>query len=311
MAISTATIIGANGDVIACDRSSNYDLAGTAGLFGTPPIRLGQRDSPGLIAGSLKGKPRRLAKPYLWQIVVYGDTHQECVEALERLATAVDPVTPGADHGRDCRLIVTRPDGSHRQLEARYSSGLDVWPFTTGQDTAVTVEVLFRADDPHWSALTPDTESVEFPVTGSGSADTPTDDADTITDDPATPTDGFLATPEEGTVTATLVNEGNAEAWPVWEITGSVLSAELTNVTTGAVWRWDGVLTAAQTLAVDTNDRAPSVRVDGANAWSGLAAGAKNLWPLAPGANNVVATILGADTNTTMRVTWFPRWLSA
>lgn len=311
MTISTGTIIGANGDIIACDRSSNYDLAAVAGLFGSPPIRLGQRDSPGLVAGSLKGKPRRLAKPYLWQIIVYGDTHQECVAALERLVTAVDPVTPGSDLGRDCRLIVTRPDGSHRQLTARYSSGLDVWPFETGQDTAITVEVLFRADDPHWSALTPDTESVTFPVTGTGNADTPFSDPDTPFSDPDTPFSGFVSTPEEGTVTATLTNEGNAEAWPVWEITGSILSAELANLTTGAVFRWDGVLTSAQTLTVDTNDRGPTVRVDGTNAWSGLAVAAKNLWPLTPGDNEVVATVLGADTDTTMRVTWFPRWLSA
>lgn len=310
MSLATA-IIGTNGDIIRFDGADGYHMALSFGaMSGVAPVSLPQQDSPGLVAGSLAGTPRRLSRPVQWRVIVEGVTEQVMFERLERLATALDPVTPGASAGRDAFLRVTRPDGETRQLTARYSSGMGNWPMQVSHQTAVALELLFRADDPHWHAIIPDNEFVSFPVTGSGSADTPFDASGTSFDNPGTPFDGFQATAEQGSAVATMTNTGNAEAWPLWIITGAATSIELTNRATGSVWRWTGTLAAGETLVVDAADRSPSVRVDGVNAWSGLAASANNLWPLIAGQNQIVAEVLGADTSTTLQGIWQRRYLN-
>ena len=312
MSVLSLGVIGANGDVVDFAPGGRpFRLARNFGLLGVPPVELASVSSPGLVSGSLRGKPRRQPKPIVVRVLVLADTPQRLYESLERLATAVDPVTPGSSAGRDSRLVVTRPDGTIRQLSARYSSGLETWPVITTGQTEVEVEILFRADDPHWTDLTLVGEVVNFPVTSTGDQDTPFDDPATAFDEAGTPFDGFRATAEEGTAVATLTNAGNAETWPIWTITGAATSVEVSNRTTGAVWRWEGNVAGTSELTVDTNDRFPSARLNGANAWSGLAVGAKNLFPLIAGPNNIVVTVLGADTNTTLSCTWLPRWLSA
>ncbi len=306
-----AALIGVDGSIIRFDGLGGYRLARDFGLFGVAPVELRSVDSAGLTAGSMTGRPRRQATPVVLRCIVEGATPTGLYEAVERLAAAVDPVTPGSRFGRDTRIVVGRNGQPSRALSARYSSGLGQWRILTTGQTIAEFELLFRADDPRWSELQPAGVSVVFPVTGTGSEDTAFDDPASAFDALTEPFDGFQATAEEGTSMATLTNDGDAETWPLWQITGAATTVEVSNRRTGAVWRWSGNLTAADRLVVDTNDRHPSVRVNGSNAWGGLAADANDLFALVAGANEVIVTVLDGDTNSTLECSWLPRWQTA
>jgi hypothetical protein len=242
-------------------------------------------------------------------LAIVTDTPQALVEAIARLSAAVSPVVPGTVLGRSCRLSVARPDGTARTISARYTAGLAGLDVPNSTATAVEVDLIFRASDPTWADVGAVDAAVDFPVTGSGATSTPFSSSALAFSAAGVPFDGFQSTEAEGTSLASLGNTGDAEAWPVWELTGQATSVEVVNRTTGERWRWVGTLASGARLEVVTDDRRPSVRIAGANAYGGMVAGSR-LWPLAPGANEVAFIVGGADTNTTMVATWHNRQLT-
>ena len=135
------TIVGANGDLLACDEHTRpYRLGPGPALFGLPPIESPEMPAAGLLAGSMDGRARYGARALRIRLIVDCDTDQELLEALQRLGAAVSPVIPGTTRGRNCQVIVTRPDGDVRSMSARYTGGLSVHKFTK----VVTYERLTR-----------------------------------------------------------------------------------------------------------------------------------------------------------------------
>lgn len=310
MADTEGTIIGANGDVIRCraGNAATYQLAANPGIFGAGPVDVGELDAPGLLAGALNGRSRFAPRPLRWSVAVQAATTQDLLDAIDRLVAATSPVTPGTNDSRECQLIVTRPNGRSRQLSAKYSSGLDSVELATVNATAVKVDLIFRAADPHWVDVEANEAYVVFPVTDSGVEATPFDDPIEF-DAVGIPFDGYQSTETEGTSLAVLVNSGKAAAWPVWSIQGSATSVEVVNRATGTVWRWQGTLGQTETLTVVSNDRHPSLRIGDADRWGDLVVGSA-LFPLVPGDNEIVFTVAGADTNTRMSCQWQDRWLT-
>lgn len=105
----------------------------------------------------------------------------------------------------------------------------------------------------------------------------------------------------------TISNEGDADAYAVWTVTGP---CDDITVTTGtAEWSVPAGLTDSEVLTVTTTRGAQAVTVNGTPAWGRLAAGAE-LAPLAPGDNDVTITATATTTASTVRVAWQERWLT-
>lgn len=307
MTILAATLVGANGDLI--DTSvAPFHLGPGQALFGLPPVDAPTIEAAGILAGSMEGDARWLDRPLRLHLAIVTDTPQALLDAIQRLSAALAPVVPGTVRGRSCRLIVTRPDGTSRAISARYTAGLAGLEIEVGTATALEVDLIFRAADPHWAATDTADAAVSFPVTGSGATASGFDSPAIAFDEPGHPFDGFQSTEAAGTAVVTLINVGDAEAWPTWELTGQAATVEVVNRTTGARWRWAGSLASGATLEVVTDDRRPAVRIDGANAYAGISG---RLWPLVPDANEIVFVVTGADTNTSLIASWQPRQLTS
>ena len=302
------TLVGANGDLIDC-ATAPYRLGAGQVLFGPPPVETPSLPATGLLAGVVDGRARWSERALRVRLVLDCGSPQELLEAIQRLSAAVAPVTPGTTRGRNCQLIVTRPDGEIRTISARYTGGLDGLAIETGVDSALVVDLIFRAADPHWSNLNQVDAYITFPVTGSGAEATPFN-APIGFNQVGHPFNGFQSTEAAGTAVVTLVNQGDAEAWPTFEVTGAASAVEVMSRTTGHRWRWAGTLGSGLVLTVITDDRAPSVRVGATNSYSGIAAGSR-LFPLVGGPNDVAFSIAGADTNTRVAISWQHRQLTA
>lgn len=301
------TLVGANGDLIDC-ATPPYRLGPGQVLFGPPPVETPSLPAAGLLAGVIDGRARWGERALRVRLVLDCASNQELLEAIQRLAAAVAPVIPGTTRGRNCQLIVTRPGGEIRTISARYTGGLDSLSIGTGRDDAIEVDLIFRAADPHWSNLAQVDARVDFPVTGTGAEATPFDD--TLAFSAAGhPFDGFQSTEAAGTSVVSLVNQGDAEAWPTYEVTGAASAVEVMSRTTGHRWRWAGTLASSSVLTVVTDDRAPSVRIGATNSYSGVAAGSR-LFPLVGGLNEVAFSVTGADTNTRITISWQHRQLT-
>jgi len=301
-------LVCANGDLIDT-ATTPFRLSTGQVLFGPPPIDAPVIEAAGLLAGSLDGSARWLGRALRVRILLDTGSPQELLEAIERLSAAVAPVVPGTIRGRNCQLIITRPDGEQRAISARYTGGLDGLAIETGVDETLQVDLIFRAADPHWSSLALSDASVSFPITGTGVAAT-LFNATIGFNQAGQPFSGFTSTAAQGTTLVVLNNQGDAEAWPTFEITGAATSIEVMSRTSGQQWRWTGTLASGAVLAVVTDDRAPSVRVGAANSYGGIAAGSR-LFPLVGGPNEVAVSVAGADTNTRMAITWTPRRLTS
>jgi hypothetical protein len=106
----------------------------------------------------------------------------------------------------------------------------------------------------------------------------------------------------------TITNDGDAEAYPVWTLTGPVDSAtiEVADTTFSVP---DGLLDT-ETLVVDTRRGQQSVAVNGTTAWGRLSPGAR-LGALPSGESELTITLVGATSDTTLSLDWRERWLTA
>lgn len=105
----------------------------------------------------------------------------------------------------------------------------------------------------------------------------------------------------------TVVNAGDGEAWPRWEVTGPC--GELSIGDDGAAWTLPLGLDEGETLVVDTRRGAQTVTVGGVNAWGRLSLGSV-LWQLQPGVNRLSIVATDATAATSVTVTWAERWLT-
>lgn len=111
---------------------------------------------------------------------------------------------------------------------------------------------------------------------------------------------------------ATIVNPGDAEAYPLWSVTiGSGYPVTVTNTSLPGSPSFAVSDSLAGSFAINTNPRTLAMTKvgDGSSAWSQLSA-ASNLFPLRPGAN----TLTGVNTDGLISgasASFEPRWLTA
>jgi hypothetical protein len=263
--------------------------------LGSPPPSLTALALPsgGALAQSYMGAIRAIVVGLL----VVDDNQAAFIGAMDRLTRAL--WTERAGNPSPGTFAVQRPGGSSRQISVLTTSGPDR-PDESRDSAGLTwcsFAVTFRALDPYWEDA--DTTTLEFQAAPPGAG--------------VPPMPPVILSP--GTVLGeTLVtNTGDADAWPVWEITGPG-TPTITNTTTGRSWGLDVSLGMGEIVTVTTGTDGNASAVDDTDAdrWGDLVKSSpRDLWSLVPGDNQLDLALSGSGTGSKIRMTYRRRWLAA
>jgi phage-related protein len=192
------------------------------------------------------------------------------------------------------KLRINMPDGTGREIECYYESGLQGNEGVDSQGTNWTNKVItLLAPEPFWKATA---ASQQIYTQG-------------------TPAEFFPLLPIKLSSTsifsdAVANNLGDVEAWPVWTIEGPMTRIILTNESYDPerVIDLTYTLTAGQTITIDTDeDNRTVVRDNGTDLYSALTK--RDLWPLKAGVNNIEIQMDGATVDSQVTLTWYARYL--
>jgi hypothetical protein len=264
------------------DKGLGYQAkAGVTG-FGLPPVSVQWLEGAG--DGATFRRRRVLTRDIDIPLEILARDRTHLQQLTSRLALALA--------GR-CTLTLLDDDGTrwttdvYRTGGGEYSYGAD----TTGEREFQTV-ITFRSPDPYWT-------SSEAQVRYVGGDTT---------------TAAFLSSLVSIPVAASqaigeiqLDNRGDAEAYPIWEITGPGTNFEATSPS-GETLRWEGTLSTNQRLIIDTR-KGTVVDQSGANRYASLAE-APRFWTVKPGLSTATAQLEDVTTASKITCSWRPRkWM--
>lgn len=272
--------------------NSWFTLRGVKGLGASPvtftadPVWRG-----GTAMRHVQAEPRLIT----WPLFIEGATHADFIANWRALGNAFAQTRrlgPGT-------LVVTRPDGTSRQIKAYYQDGFDNGSADSPGTRWDTVAVTLYCPDPYWTATTLRTVTRYHSASG----------LDYLAPYPTVANAQILG----GSVAH---NAGDVEVWPTWTITGPATSIVATHSDLGQNWQIDvlayrgSALQLGQTITITTDP--PAVVGPDGSSW----AGALNwpnawLWPLNPGDNNISMTLAGEDTGTSVQMTFYNRYETA
>lgn len=216
------------------------------------------------------------------------------------------------------RLVMTRPDGSRRQIKVRYYGGLDPEPGNLGGWLNSTVILQLKCPDAYWSAM-----------------DARTFDAGQFADDVVDFQDPYFGLSSSEILGAPfeVINPGDAPAWPRYVITGpadlvtATISYDvITDIdletllpvtrTITKTWAIDpdadgiahGSLLADETVTIVS--RPQDVRGPDGSVWTAALGYPDNatLWSLPPGKSTVTISVTGADDGTSVEAIYLARY---
>jgi hypothetical protein len=191
-------------------------------------------------------------------------------------------------------LIVQRPDGSSRQIQVYTISGLDTPEVAVDDYTIYTLTL--QTPNPYWTDG--EIQQLTFGLNYA---------AGILPLLPIQLAGGSILG------NATIVNEGNALAWPTWTITGPG-TPTITNNTTGLSWSLNAPIPAGNVVQVVTQRGQQSAYniTTATSVWDSLNySSLRSLWPLVGGANSVSINMAGANQNTAVQVNWSNQWSRA
>jgi hypothetical protein len=274
------------------DRSSGVVATACAGIAGPQPS-LTAVNLPG--GGGIAQFYRSTTRPIVVGLFVEASTQDDFLALMDRLARAFwnerrgEPA-PGT-------LVVARPDGSSRQIPVICTDGADQSDDDRSKSglTWSTFTLTFQALDPLWAdAEATTTEFAVYSVTG------------------VPPMPPVQLAPAGLLGQTSITNEGDADAYPVWTITGPG-EPTITNTTTGRSFGLSVTLGSGETVTVDTRPTMQSaVDGDGDDRWGDLVKSSpRDLWPLVPGVNSLDLSMSGSGTGSKIALSYMRRWLRA
>lgn len=260
-------------------------LPGVEGLDGPPPALIDVE--PATWDGSLNTGARYTARD------VFLPLHYKAADT-DSLRTAIRALAVLTDPKRGAVTVeVAHADGDRRTIDGFLSA-----PF--GQALASTegtlwrqVGLTIRCPDPFWQSTA---RTLMFGLGG---------DPGEFLSDEFLPVDVDDA---QVTGEATIVVDGDADAYPTVTLVGPFSDADIT--LGQAHWTVPDGLVGGEVMVIDMGRGIQTVTVDDAPAWGSLGPGAQ-LGPLEPGDNTLSATLTGATDDTRMTVAWTQRWLTA
>ena len=260
--LRNVTLIGADGSrhTIVCDVGGPYQLGTSGQIHGVAPYAFTSRRLgiiPGETLDSVRAQPRVFAVPLL----VQADDELGIDQRLAALGGILDP-----DY--DCRVVYERPDGTEREITARYTSGGEATIVEHHRRRFVRVPLVFTAYFPYWRAV------------GSDNLFGPTAFIDAL---------GGLQND------VVITNNGDVDTWPIFTVTGYTNQLEIIHPASGSVIRFAEILEAGQTLRIDTDPRQRAVEVDGANAYYPGIDPVTRFFSLHPGDNDIYVRGLTLD----------------
>lgn len=274
------------------DRSSGVVATACAGISG-PPASLTSVLLPG--GGGIPQFYRSATRTIVLGIFVEGATQGEFLARMDAWARAVwnerggEPA-PGL-------LVVARPDGTSRQIPVICTDGADQSDDDASKSglTWSTFALTFTAQDPLWA----DSDSIEVQFGSSSATGVP-------------PMPPIQLAPATLLGDNTVTNTGDADAYPVWTITGPG-QPTLTNNTTGRSFGLDVTLSSDEVVVVDTRPTMQSaVDQDGEDRWGDLVkTSPRDLWPLVPGENELNLSMASSGTGSQITLSYTRRWLRA
>lgn len=189
-------------------------------------------------------------------------------------------------------IQVQRPDGTTRQVAVYTTSGLNTPEVAISSHTVYSFTL--QTPDPYWQDLIP--QQLAFNI-GSSVGILP-----------------LLPIPLGGSSIIgnnTIINGGNAQAWPIWTLTGPG-TPTMKNLTTGKQWALNTSVASGHVVQVTTKPGS-QMAVDtttSANIWDQLVLGGNlsNLWSLMAGSNQISIAMAGATVATSVGLTWTNRW---
>ncbi|MFF8845496.1 phage distal tail protein [Streptomyces sp. NPDC015127] len=263
------------------DKGLGYQAkAGVTG-FGLPPVSVQWLEGAG--DGAVYRRKRVLTRDIDIPLEILARDRTHLQEMLSRLALAL---------AGQCTLTLLDDNGTrwttdvHRVGGGEYAYGEN----TIGEREFETV-ITFRAGDPYWTS-----SEAEIRYIGGSTAG------------------AFLSSMVTMQISASqaigeiqLNNSGDAEAYPIWEITGPGTNFEAVSPD-GERLAWNGTLLANQRLIVDTR-KGTVVDQSGANRYAELDT-APRFWTVKPGLSTATAQLEGIDTASKITCTWRPRkWM--
>ncbi|MEV0608133.1 hypothetical protein AB0I61_17380 [Polymorphospora rubra] len=266
-----------------------WTLDEVSGL-GAVPITLSTAPAPrgGARVQRITDEPRLIT----WPLHVWGNSHTEFLDRWRRVGHAFTQTSllgPGI-------LVISRPDGTAREIEAYYQDGWFDQP-GAGHTYDDAVLTLF-CEDGYFRDREPTRIVREYAVAGDFLDPYPSISSGQVLGD------------------TVIQVGGQAMAWPDWTITGpaSLITATNTTAGTGFVlnpdWDGDGPLLDGQTVRITTDP--PTVRGPAGEIWTGaLVRPGARLWGMLPGPNQVVLQIDGAGDGTRIELTYKRRWQTA
>lgn len=285
--------------------TSSYNL--TAGRFSVLPGMKGfdmppydiKYDELAAIDGAYLRNVRAPARELFIPVYMEAGSRLELIEMKRDFLASISPV-----HGA-CRITLTEEDGSRRYIDALYFDGArgDEGTDVSGVSW-LKWGLIFRAFDPFfYSGATHTIRFTSgplelFPFFGEPFLNRP-----------------FLNTAHSLNGESEISITGDVDTWPVWTIHGPANGMTFTRQIAGQAdqsFSLNMSLTSTQAVIVDTRPRNKSV-VDaetGENLWSFLGPSPR-LWPISRGRNTVVINVGSVGAETSVSLTYSPRFISA
>lgn len=242
-----------------------------------------------------RDSPRLMRIP----LVVEGDDPGAYLEAYRALVASTRHRRPG--HVAMGRIRVELPSGQWREIPAVYHGGLDP------QEDELDDLMWSRQDHPSLEFYAPDPyfvgpeQSLVWRLASERRAFFPIYPI-------------RVASSQVGG-DASITSPGDADSYPVWEITGPGTPV-ITNATTNQTWAFSEEVPPGETVTVDCRppDIAPgtgltAVDSSGADWWEAFE-GFPDLWAIPPGRTRLVANMIGANADSRLRLSFRPRYLA-
>lgn len=266
--------------------------AGATGLD-TPPYTLHFDESPNLDGAIYRGA-RATEREIMIPVFVYGVDRKTVLDLKRQLVSALSP------KNGYCVLKFQETGGQPRYLSAYYKAGMEGNEGTDASGfTWTTYGIQMTAMDPWYYADTLRVAQWQF---GAGK--------------PFFTSGQFLPFPLQSSLPESaqlpIINPGDVEAWPIWEITGPVTSFSLTDDLGNAFGISNSgtpVVASGRVLTVDTRPGFKTLKDDlGTNYFPQLDSNPV-LWSVPAGNSFIHANVVGTDS-AAVKLTLTPRYNS-
>lgn len=194
------------------------------------------------------------------------------------------------------QLVIQRQDGSSRYVNVYVTAGNDTAVDDT--PTCSTYALSLISPDPYWYDLVPTLINYTLQVTGGTGI---------------LPLLPINLTPSTVFGNQIVVNDGGADAYPIWVFNGPGLP-NVQNLTTGFGFSFATALSSGQSVQVSTVPGNQYAIDTGSlsNQWGQIVKNSpRDLWPLARGSNSISISMSGATSSSSVLLQYTRRWLRA